>query len=441
MDASKHLAMMPTGPQRARTGGFTAWRGGWQDGLSYGALGLPLAFVALPLYVVLPTHYAAQFGVPLAWLGALLLAVRGLDAVVDPWIGRQCDRAFAQAPQHVLPVAWAAAALLALAFLGVFFPPVAGSAALLGWCALMLVLAYASYSVLGILHQAWGAQLGGDAAQRARIVSWREGLSLVGVLLASVLATALGPGPTGAVLVLALVLGLLGLQRAPRAAVAAGPTEAPALRLALHNPAFRRLLAVFLVSGIASAIPATLVLFFVRDRLQAEAWAPVFLGGYFLAAALAMPLWVRAVRRFGLARSWLAGMALSVAAFVWAGVLGPGDVAGFLLVCLASGVALGADLSLPGAMLAGLIRRAGHAGRAEGSYFGWWSSATKLNLALAAGIALPLLALFGYEPGARDDAALRALTIAYAVLPCVLKLAAAGLLVALWMRRPQGDGE
>ena len=42
------------------------WRGGWGDGLRYGALGLPLAFVALPLYVVLPNHYASTFGVPLA---------------------------------------------------------------------------------------------------------------------------------------------------------------------------------------------------------------------------------------------------------------------------------------------------------------------------------------------------------------------------------------
>ena len=35
-----------------------AWRGGWRHGLAYGGLGLPLAFVALPLYVVLPNHYA-----------------------------------------------------------------------------------------------------------------------------------------------------------------------------------------------------------------------------------------------------------------------------------------------------------------------------------------------------------------------------------------------
>ena len=417
------------------------WRGGWRDGLSYGALGLPLAFVALPLYVVLPAHYADQFGMPLAWLGALLLAVRAFDALLDPWIGRLCDRCFARAPRAVLPIAWAAALLLALAFYGVFFPPVQGLGALLAWCALMLLLAYGGYSVLSILHQAWGAQLGGDAAQRARIVSWREGLSLAGVLLASVLSTRLGAGVGAAVLAVALLAGLIALQAAPRAAAAGSTAGTAALHAALANRSFRRLLTIYLVNGIASAIPATLVLFFIRDRLQAPAWEPLFLGSYFLAAALAMPLWVRAVGRFGLARCWLAGMALSVAAFAGAAALGAGDAPAFLAVCVASGLALGADLSLPSALLAGVIRRAGHGGQAEGRYFGWWNCATKLNLALAAGISLPLLGLFGYAPGSRDPAALQALTLAYCVLPCVLKLAAALLLHRGWLRSPLGATE
>ena len=61
----------------------------WHAGLRYGALGAPLAFAALPLYVLLPNHYAGQLGVPLAALGLVLLGTRALDAVIDPWqIGR-----------------------------------------------------------------------------------------------------------------------------------------------------------------------------------------------------------------------------------------------------------------------------------------------------------------------------------------------------------------
>ncbi len=61
-----------------------------------GVLAAPLALAGLPLYVLLPEHYARQYGVPLASLGLLLLALRGADAITDPWIGRWLDRWFAR---------------------------------------------------------------------------------------------------------------------------------------------------------------------------------------------------------------------------------------------------------------------------------------------------------------------------------------------------------
>ena len=409
------------------------WRGGWAQGLAYGGLGLPLAFVALPLYVVLPNHYASEFGIPLATLGALLLGARLLDAVADPLIGRWVDGWFGQSARRVLAAAVLAALVLMAGFRGLFFPAVQGQAALLVWCATLLAVTYLSYSVLSVLHQAWGARLGGDAGQRARIVSWREGLALVGVLVASVLPSVAGLSVTTVVFAVLLCAAVALLTLAPQPHIQAQRGAAPRLTLPLHTPAFRRLLAVYLVNGVASAVPATLVLFFIRDRLQAQAFEPLFLASYFAAGALSMPLWVRLVARFGLAPAWLAGMGLAVASFAWAALLGAGDVAAYTAVCVASGVALGADLALPGALLAGVIQRAGHSQQLEGAYFGWWNFATKLNLALAAGIALPLLAAWGYTPGGRDETALHALTLAYCLLPCVLKLAAAALLWTLWI--------
>jgi len=79
-------------------------------------------------------------------------------------------------------------------------------------------------------------------------------------------------------------------------------------------------------------------------------------------------------------------------------------------------------------MLTGVLQRSGHGTRLAGVYVGWWNAATKLNLGLAAGLALPLLALAGYAPGQRDAQALQALTLAYVAVPCALKLAAAALL-------------
>jgi Na+/melibiose symporter-like transporter len=410
------------------------WRGGWRQGLAYGGLGLPLAFVALPLYVILPNHYASTFGIPLATLGALLLGARLLDAVADPWIGRRVDGWFQRSVPRVLAMAVAAAVVLALGFRGLFFPPVQDRSGLLAWCAALLAVTYLSYSVLSVVHQAWGARLGGDAAQRTGVVSWREGLALIGVLVASVLPSLAGLSVASGVFALLLAVGIALLARAPRPAAQPAAEVSTRTQGPLRSASFRALLGIYLVNGVASAVPATLVLFFIRDRLQAPSFEPLFLASYFAAGALSMPLWVRVVARIGLAPAWLAGMLLAIATFAWASALGAGDVAGFVAVCVASGIALGADLSLPGALLAGVIQSAGHGQRLEGAYFGWWNFATKLNLALAAGIALPLLGVFGYAPGERSAGALHALTIAYCLLPCVLKLAAAALLYLGWIR-------
>lgn len=421
----------------------------WTDGWRYGLMGLPLAFVALPLYVLLPNYYARNFGVSLATLGALLLAVRLFDTVIDPWLGRTTDRLFHRTPATVLQVAALLALVLCIGFGLLFFPPESWSsttdtpdARLLAWLSASLLMTTVAYSALSILHQAWGARLGGNEAMRSRVVAWREGLGLAGVILASVAPLALGFPGTVALLFIASGLAWLAWRAAPvpsSASVSAAHGHPPStlgMGYPWSRPGFRSLMAVFMVNGIASAVPATLILFFVQDRLQAlPAMEPVFLGSYFVCAALALPLWLRVVNRIGLARTWALGMALALGVFAFAAQLEAGDTVAFVLVCALSGVAMGTDLALPAALLNGRIEANGDRGQAEGAYFGWWAFATKLNLALAAGLALPLLGWWGYTPGARDADALQTLTWAYCLLPCALKTAALALLYFFIIRK------
>ena len=412
-----------------------------RQGLAYGLLGLPLAFVALPLYVLLPHHYAQEYGLPLSRLGGLLLAARLADALVDPWLGRFCDQLYAQSLQVVLGMSAIAACVLALSLVLLFYPRVQGPDALLAWAGGFLLSSYAAFSLLTIAHQSWGARLGGHELQRGRIVAWREGAGLVGVLLASVLPGLAGLPAMLTVFVLSLALACWAWSLGPRPVLGESPTRRQGVLWAPWRDAdFRRLLAVFMLNGTASAVPATLVLFFVQDRLQAPAAEqPLFLALYFACAAASIPLWLRCVARLGLARTWLAGMLLAVLVFGWAGALGAGDGHSFLLICALSGIALGTDLAVPGALLAGLLNEPerGRAQAPHGAYFGWWNFATKLNLALAAGLALPLLGSLGYQPGSRDDHALLALSLTYALLPCGLKLLAAGALHTLIRRQAQ----
>ncbi len=424
---------------------MTAAQLSWVQGSRYALLSMPLAFVALPLHVNLPHHYAANFGMSLAMLGYVLLLTRALDALVDPLFGRFIDAQFDQGG-HQIVLRWCvlAAVLLVLGFAALWRPLVQGGWLWL-WLATALVVTYLSYSVLSIIHQTWGARWGGDAKFRAKVSAWREALGLSGVLLASILPSFLGYGWTTGLLAALLVLALCGLFAVKQlfdevlkskqnvfhvAKFAATNGAASPWRM----PAFRGLIAVFVINGTASAIPATLLAFFVSDVLQASESIPFLLVVYFLFAGLSVPVWLIAVKHWGLERSWLVAMLLAIAAFASVLWMGPGDVGPFALVCAATGFALGADLVVPSSMLTGIVHKAGFGKQSEGQFFGWWTCVTKLNLALAAGLVLPLLALWGYSVGVQTTQSMSTLTFAYAWAPSALKMLAVAALCRFYQR-------
>lgn len=407
--------------------------------LAYGALGLPLAMAALPVYVHVPHLYAGA-GVNLALLGVLLLGARLLDAGIDPLLGWWSDRASERRPLILLALPF-----LGVGMLGLLHPQESWTAL---WLVLALLVTYFGFSLASVAYQAWGANLGRDSGERTVLTASREGFGLLGVVLASILPlllandTALGLSRFAwlflPLLLLAALVTMVGTPRGrlpdknantrtegDSAAASAVPLASlAALRRTFADRRFRLLLAVFAINGIAAALPATLVLFFVTDVLQAEAWGGAFLALYFVAGMAGLPLWVMLSRRIGRVRAWLLSMALACAAFAGAIGLGAGDVWPFALVCLASGLALGADLALPPALLAD-IAESREAKTGVGGYFGWWNLVAKLNLALAAGISLPLLGALGYRPGGVEG--LLALALVYCLLPVFFKLVAATL--------------
>lgn len=392
---------------------------------SYGLLGLPLAFAALPIYVHVPRYYAEVAGMPLALLGAILLGARLLDAGVDPWLGWLADRV--SRPRMV------ALALLpfAIGFVALLNPPTDNVSL---WLLASLALTYLGFSAATVAYQAWGADIGVDSALRTRLTAAREGFGLLGVVLAAALPALLAADLSDGIARLSWVLPPLLLIAAATtfARVGAGQTVPSqnqpllhSLRCVFADIAFRRLLLVFVANGIAAALPATLFLFFVADVLQLEKASGPLLAVYFIAGAASLPLWVKLSARFGRVFAWLGAIVLSIVAFAGASLLGSGDLWPFAAICIASGFALGADLALPAAIAADLGERQGQAG----ACFGVWNFVAKLNLALAAGLSLPLLGGLGYVPGSGDG--LSSLTFAYALLPLAFK-ALAGAMLWRW---------
>jgi GPH family glycoside/pentoside/hexuronide:cation symporter len=407
--------------------------------LSYGLFGFPLALVALPIYVYVPQFYAQRYGLSLALIGGVLLLARILDAFIDPAIGQWIDqRRNGTGFRHFVALSLP---LLISGFVALLHPPGMASAQPIAWLPytwLMgsLVVVYLGFSLATIAYQSWGAALTQERSQRSRLSAIREACGLAGVIIAAALPGIASIGWLSAVFIVTLLAAAYVLLNHSPRPLAAAPDISRMTRIAriselfapFRNRRFRWLFSVFTVNGIAAAIPATLFMFFANDRLGLPHYAGLFLVLYFIAGAVAMPLWVAAARRHGERRAWLISMALAIATFVWAYTLTSGAATAYAVICILSGFALGADLALPPALLAAVIGHAGDIGKREGAYFGIWNWATKINLALAAGISLPLLQVLGYQNGSIDAHGQHALALGYALLPCALKSFAALLL-------------
>lgn len=417
--------------------------------LAYGLLGFPLAALNLPLYVYLPPFYAEEVGLGLATVGSLLFAARLLDVLSDPLIGELSDRFPTRFGRRRPWIILAAPLLLGSTFM-LFMPgEAAGPVYLFFWTA----VAYVAWTLMILPYSAWGAELTASYDERSRVTAAREGFVIVGIVFAAAIPAVVVEGTTpggeaeggqrvsGAALetiawtmaiALPIALGLL-MMRIREGAQAREPSLPlwKGLGIALRNRAFVRLIAAYLLNGMANGLPATLFLLFARHVLELPASAGALLLAYFLAGIVAIPFWLWLSRRISKHRAWSASMLWACLSFAAVPFLGAGDFWPFLMICIASGLSLGADLALPSSIQADVVDldwlESGR--RRTGLFFAMWSMTTKLSLALAVGFAFPLLAALGFDAGSDDngETALLGLALIYGGVPVAIKLAAVRL--------------
>lgn len=391
---------------------------------AFGLFAAMLAAAGLPLYIHAPKFYVDEYGVSLAALGTVLFALRLLDVVQDPLLGRLAARLQETRAVSVgVAVLTMAAAMVGLFSVEPLFAP-------LIWFALMLTLVFSSFSYLTICFYAEGVSSAGQLTGQGhlQLARWRETGALLGICAASVAPVLIG-GYGGFALAFAVLAGVAiwAMHREWRGArVDSGGTG---FLTVLCDPVARKLLLVALFNAAPVAVSSTLFLFFVESRLQAPGWEGPFLLLFFLSAALAAPFWGKFAEKAGERRVLLIGMVLSILSFGSAVWLGAGDTWAFGLICLASGAALGADMTLLPALFA---RRMADISPGASEAFGLWSFVSKFTLAFAAVTLLPLLEAGGFEAGGTNGAeALWLLSLLYGALPCVLKLLAIGLLASI----------
>ena len=416
--------------------------------LQYGLLALPVAFAGFPIYVLAPDYYARQFGVSLSSLASVLLFLRLIDGLQDPFIGAVSDYLHDKRFSIILM----AAILLSVSFWFLFHP--LETIWMLFWFALTVFFVSTAYSVLVINITTLGGIWSCSSHQRTRVAMYREALALVGLLFAVILPTFFMQHYSSStsfafvslVLNVLLIVGLVAffcwyqihkvaLERKNDEVLA----ESAAIGSVWHSY-FKKLSSLpsetrwfYLIYGLsmlASSIPAILVIFFVRDFLQAPVYIGLFLSLYFLSGAFGMVIWSRLSQKWDdKLKAWLLAMVLAVLSFIWVLLLNPGDLVAYALICIISGFAFGAELSLPPSILADHIALQKRE-KESGFLYSQLTLLTKLSLAGATAVVFPLLDSAGFKPAdVNDKSSLTVLVICYGLVPCLIKLFSIGFLI------------
>lgn len=403
----------------------------------YGFLAFPLAFASLPLYIHAPDFYSRNLGLDIGLMGFILLFVRTFDAVQDPVIGYLSDR-FASKRFAILFVG---CLLLSLGMATIFYGAQFG-VSLPVWFAVSLIFATSGFSVAVINLNMIGGFWREDQEQRTVISAWREGFSLLGLLVASILPAILQNimSAESSYRILFWVFAIFTLISIAlfylfqknigkeHDILKAHTKKRPAFFSILFG-ADRNFFGVCFLAHLAASLPGILVLFYIRDYLNAEALTGLFLILYFLSGAVFMPIWVRLAGKIGKNKAWFVSMVLAVVTFVWAFFLQAGDVWQYGIICVLSGTTFGADLSLPPSIIADYVSEK-KAQSESTQYYALLAFIPKIALALASGLSFIVLDMVGFKAGVENSAfALSALAMIYALVPCGIKLIAS---ITLW---------
>ena len=405
--------------------------------IAYGLPGLPLAILLLPLFITVPTFYADDLGLGFTTVGLILLLARAWDVVTDPLIGLLSDRTRTRFGRR-RPWLLAGAPLMVIGTWALFRPPDEVGALYLAGATFTL---YLGGTMVMLPYTAWAAELSPDYNERSSIAGAREAALVIGTLGAMAVPALFGidreiimDGMAIALLVLtplAIGVALVALPDPQVARQARSGAREGYLRL-WRNRSFRLLISAYFVNGIAYGLPATLFLLYAEHVLARPDWSWILLIIYFASAIVALPVWLAVSRRIGKRRTWIAAMTMAALGFWPAALLGPGDLAWFIVICVWTGIPLGAELVMPPSMQAEVVDvDAAETGAPRaGTLFGLWGVATKIPLASGVGIAFPILGLAGFSGDAATNSNESLLVLAglYGLVPVAFKLLAIRLI-------------
>ena len=383
----------------------------------YALFSCTLGMAGLPIYIHAPKYFVEQYEINLATLGLALLLLRSVDFFQDPLLGRLASSTVSRGSSPL----WIATAFMCLGMILLFAIPAVTSPIL--WFSISLIILFSGFSFSYIRIYAFGVEAFGMDGQ-IKIAKWREGGTLIGICLAAAAPSILSiTGSNGyknfAFLFCALIIIATFLMTSDFSKTFF-KVQKQTTSIFPKDIGLRRLLLFVFLNAMPVAVTSTLYLFYVDHVLGLEVMGGPLLILFFLSAAFSAPFWTRWAEHYGALQVLRISMLVSILSFVWAYNLNAGEVIAFSIICFATGLSLGADMTILPAIFAQRLAKTKHD---PNTGFGIWNFSNKLALAFTAGILLPLMEFAGFETkDMRSSLSREVLTISYALVPCGLKI-------------------
>jgi GPH family glycoside/pentoside/hexuronide:cation symporter len=365
----------------------------------YGFLAFPLAFLGMPLYIYLPKFYYNNYGTSLASLGVLLFFLRIFDSIIDPFLGFISDKYQLTQKRYLIIFG-----LGLIFFFNCFFhlPNFISPDKSLIWFGFCTIFVYLFFSLIFINYYNLGARIADTEKYRLKLVSIREFLGFLGMIVASVTPAILSlyiDNEIRIFVVYGILFGILiifALYLLPKSLKTSLGTDhthnnfISNFRYIYNQAEMRWLIILFFINSIPIAITANLFNFYVDDFLHVKNLTALFLILYLVSAALSAFLSSILFKSSNKIYILFVMMLISIIGFSTSYFLNESNYYLFYFVCVIAGLGLGGESVILSSLAADVTNQHSKYGNI---FFALWSSVTKITLAIGAGVFLPLISL------------------------------------------------
>jgi len=287
-----------------------------------------------------------------------------------------------------------------------------------------------------------------DYDERTSLTSYRMVFSILGGLVAFIVPLAIigemHPDNQGKVMLMAAIFGIagglplfltfLGTREREEYAAREQPRLLDSLKAAFKNRPFLFAAGIFLFTWLAIDIIQSMLLFFLKYRLDMEGQSDLIAGVIFITAMITLPFWTWASKRWDKRHAYIFGMFFLAAAVMLLIFINPGwGLSLVIALAFIAGIGVGAAHVLPWAIIPDAVEWDEYAtgSRHEGMFYSLVTLMRKISGSIAIPGTLLVLGRSGYISNAavQNPGAVRAIQIMMGPVPSGMLLV--GILFAL----------